>query len=173
MVMCLVAVLVTSVGGAAAAHAVSRPADQAEVAAAVAAAPAQGQILTYTASITNGASQNDLYDWLAGRAGTIVHLVLSISKPVAADLKARPQAITMSSKCSDPNPPSNCARSLNLSGTRYLVYGDATGLVTLANGVYNVDAYVAVSPITLDKKNIATLPLRIVVLSGPGAGEDD
>jgi hypothetical protein len=170
--MCLLAVLGTSLGAAVAGRTVGRPPARAEVAAAVAGVPDQGPIQTYTASITSGASQNDLYDWLAGRAGSIVHLVLSISKPVVADLKARPQAITLSSKCSDPSPPSNCARSLNLSGTRYLIYGDPTGLVTAANGLYNVNAYVAVDPIKLDSKNIATLPLRIVVVNG-SSGEKD
>ena len=171
IVLCLLAVLAVSVG-AAVTRAVSRPAAGAQVAAAVA-APAQGATATYRASITNGASQNDLYDWLTGRAGTIVHLVLSVSKPVAADLVSRPRSITMSSSCSAAKPPSNCVRSLDLAGTRYLIYGDATGAVTLANNVYQVDAYVAVEPVTLDRSGIYTLPLRIVVLGAPGGGEDD
>ena len=162
IVLSLLAVLGLSLGAAAVTRAARPPAPARVQAAAVAGVPDQGPTQTYTASVTNGATQNDLYDWLAGRAGSIVHLVVSISKPVVVDVKSKPQVVTLSSGCSDPSPPSNCARSLNLSGTRYQFYGDTTGLVTYSNGIYKVDAYVAVAPITLDSKNIATLPLHIV-----------
>jgi hypothetical protein len=159
----LLAVLGLSLGVAAVARVVGRPATApAKVAAAVAGVPNQGPMPTYTASITNGATQNDLYNWLVGQAGSMVHLVVAISKPAVADVKAKPNVIMLSSQCSDPSPPSNCARSLNLSGTRYLIYGDTTGLVTYSNGIYNVNANVLVDPITLDSKNVATLPLHIV-----------
>jgi hypothetical protein len=167
IVVCLLAVLATSLGAAAVSRLAGRP-TRAEVGAAVAGVPNQGPMQTYTASITNGASQNDLYEWLAGRAGSVVHLVLSISKPTVADLKTKPQVITLSSNCSGPTPPANCAPSLNLAGTRYQFYGDTSGLVTLSNGIYNVDAYLAVDPITLDSKNMVTLPLHVV---SSGAGE--
>lgn len=171
ILLSLLAVLGLSLGAAAVTRAVRPPAPaRAQVAPAVAGVPSQGPTQTYTASVTNGATQNDLYDWLAGRAGSIVHLVVSISKPVVADVRSKPQVVTLSSQCSDPSPPSNCARSLNLSGTRYQFYGDATGLVTYSNGIYKVDAYLAVYPITLDSKNIATLPLRII---GSGAVAND
>jgi hypothetical protein len=163
------AVLGLCLGAAAVARVVGRPAS-AQVAAAVAGVPNQTPTQTYTASITNGATQNDLYNWLSGRSGTVVHLVLSISKPVVVDVKSKPQIVTLSSGCSDPSPPSNCAQSLNLAGTRYLFYGDATGLVTYTKGIYKVDGYVAVDPITLDSKNMTTLPLRIV---GSGAVAND
>jgi hypothetical protein len=174
IVMSMLVVLAVSLAVVAATRAVVRPAPgHPQVAAAAVAAPAQAPVATYTASITNGAGQNDLYDWLTGRAGTIVHLVLSISKPVAADMVHHPRSITLASNCSKPSPPANCARLLNLAGTRYLVYGDATNAVTLANGVYHVDAYVAVEPVTQDSKGMYTLPLRIVDLNGPASGEDD
>jgi hypothetical protein len=174
IVLSLLTVLGLSFGAAAIARAVDQPSPgRADVAAVAVAAPAQAAFATYNASITNGASQNDLYDWLTGRAGSIVHLVLSISKPVAADLKARPRYITMSSNCATASPPSNCARSLNLAGTRYLIHGDGAGVVTLANNVYRVDAYVAVDPVTLDRKGVYTMPLRIVDPNNSGDGEDD
>lgn len=173
IVLCVVVVLAMTLGVAAVSRAVARPGSSRTQVAAAAAAPAQAPVATYTATIANGAAQNDLYDWLTGRAGTIVHLVLSISKPVAADLVSRPRSITMSSDCSTSKPPSNCARSLNLGGTRYLVYGDANGAVTLVNGVYQVNATVAVEPVTRDSKGIYTLPLRIVDLNGSANGEGD
>jgi hypothetical protein len=157
----MLAVLGLSLGAAAVARVVGHSATP-RVAAAVAAAPNQTPTPTYTASVTNGETQNDLYNWLVGRPGTVVHLVLSISKPVVVDVKSKPQIVTLSSGCSDSSPPPNCARSLNLSGTRYQFYGDATGLVTYSNGIYKVDAYLAVDPITLDSKNMTTLPLHIV-----------
>jgi hypothetical protein len=79
----------------------------------------------------------------------------------------------MSSNCSTVKPPSNCLRSLNLAGTRYLIYGDTAGAVTLVNNVYHVDAYVAVEPVTSDRHGVYTLPLRIVDRSSSGEGEDD
>jgi hypothetical protein len=174
VLVCLLAVLGVSVGAAGVTSAMGpSSAERAQVGAAAVAAPGQAPIATYTASITNGATQNDLYEWLTGRAGTIVHLVLSVSKPVAADVRSRPRSIAMSSNCTTANPPSNCGRSLNLAGTRYLVYGDAAGAVTLVNNVYQVNAYVAVEPVTLDRNGMYTLPLRIVVLNGPGNGEDE
>lgn len=174
IVLCVAVVLAITVGTAVVTRAVDRPApSRTQVAVAAVAAPAQAATATYTAAITNGAAQNDLYDWLTGRAGTIVHLVLSISKPAAADLIGRPRSITMSSNCSTAKPPSNCARSLNLNGTRYLLYGDAKSAVTLRNGVYQVDAYVAVDPVTQDSTGMYTLPLRIVDPGGPVNGEDD
>ena len=172
VVLCLLAVLGLIVGSVAASKALTRS-PQRGVAAPTVSDPVGGNVERYSASVTNGSTQNDLYEWLGARAGKIVHVSVSISKPVLADLKSRPQKVTMSSNCKSSSPPSNCDRSLNLAGTSYLVYGETKGLVTYSNGVYYVDADFAVQPVTLDAQGFYTLPLRVVILNGPGDGERD
>jgi hypothetical protein len=124
MVLCGLVVLGLILGTATATRAMGRPRqhDPVVTTGAPAAAPAPSPITvqfdTYTASITNGATQNDLYIWLAGRAGKVVHVILSVSRPVAVSLTVRPRTLTMASNCRTPNPPGNCDNILGMLGTR-------------------------------------------------------
>jgi hypothetical protein len=178
MVLCGLVVLGLILGTATATRAMGRPRqhDPVVTTGAPAAAPAPSPITvqfdTYTASITNGATQNDLYIWLAGRAGKVVHVILSVSRPVAVSLTVRPRTLTMASNCRTPNPPGNCDNILGMLGTRYLVYGEGSGSISLVNGVIKIDAYVAVDPVTLDQQGFYTLPLRLVSPNAPPGSED-
>jgi hypothetical protein len=179
VVVCVLTVLAVVVGEAAIARAMRQRAQHTLVptqgvpAVVPAASPAPGPIDTYSGPITHGASQNDLYVWLAGRAGKIVHLVISMRTPVAVDLIHRPRHVDMKSNCTAPGPPANCDSVLGSAGVHYLIYGDGTGLITNVKGTVNVDAYFAVDPVTLDQKGYYTLPLRMVSQGGPAGSEGD
>lgn len=126
---------------------------------------------TYTASITNGSGQNDLYSWLAARSGQVVRVNVTVSKPLSVSLTTNPLSISMSSDCSGLQPPANCEANLNLAGTRYLIFGGTGGVLSKVTAGYKVDGYFAVDPVTQDQRGFYTVPLRVVSFGSSGEGE--
>jgi hypothetical protein len=131
----------------------------------------QTSVDAYSASVTVGSTQNDLYLWLAARAGRLVRLSLTLSVPTAVSLTSSPQAITFASGCASSTPPANCTAALNLRGARYLVYGTAPGLTAVTGG-YQLAGYFHVRHVLLDQQGVYTVPLRYVSVTSTGSPED-
>jgi hypothetical protein len=134
--------------------------------------PQTGAVDTYSASITVGSTQNDLYVWLAARAGRLVRLSLTLSAPTTVSLTTSPQVIAFASGCFSVSPPSNCDAAVNLKGARYVVYGAGSGLKAVTGG-YQLSGYFHVRPVTLDQQGIYTVLLRSVSMTNTNVIERD
>jgi hypothetical protein len=140
-----------------------------------AAAPAAAQIDSYSGSVTNGASQNDLYLFLAAHAGQFVHVNIQVSSAVKVQMTGNPRTITLSSGCGGGKPPANCDRALRIAATSYVIYdANAAGAtMTVRNGTYTVTGNFAIGQPTQDSKGMSALPVRAVALGGPGMADED
>jgi hypothetical protein len=138
-------------------------------------APAAPRIDTFNGSVTNGASQNELYLFLAAHAGQLVRVSVQVSAPVHARLTGNPRSLTLSSGCGGAAAPANCARAAGLADTTYAIYAGHGGgtAVTSANGRYTVSGHFAVGQPVHDATGRSSLPLRAVELGGPGISEED
>jgi hypothetical protein len=139
-------------------------------------APAAAMLDSYSATVTNGASENDLYLFLAARQGHMVTLSLQVKAPVKASISGNPKTLVMSSGCGGTKPAGNCAAALALSGVTYVLQdvGTATrSTLSYASSVYTVTGRFVVGDPTLSAAGMATVPLRAVSLGGPAGAEDD
>lgn len=130
---------------------------------------------TYTGTVTNGSTANDLYNFLSSNGGAIVWVNLTVSKPFAASLNIQPQKIQLKSNCNTSSPPGNCAALLNLSGVQLLIQdaGKNNGTsVTSSGGNYIVQGAFSVSPVTMDSTGMYTVRVRGVSVSAPVFGAD-
>jgi hypothetical protein len=141
-----------------------------------AAPPAAATLDSYSATVSNGASENDLYLFLAARQGRMVTLSLQVKAPVKVSLSANPKTLVMSSGCGGTKPAGNCAAMLAPSGVTYVLQDVGTvtqTTLTYANSVYTVTGRFVVGDVTLSAAGMATVPLRAVALGGPAGAEDD
>jgi len=142
----------------------------------VAAAPVAAPIDSYSGSVTNGATQNDLYLFLAARAGQVVHVNIQVSSAVKVQMTGNPRTITLSSGCGGTKPPANCDQAMRLTATSYLIYdanATAGATVTVRNGTYTVTGDFAIGQPTQDSKGMWALPVRAVALGGPAMADED
>jgi hypothetical protein len=125
----------------------------------------------FTTPVTNGASANALYAFLADRQNHLVHLQVPVSKPVAASLGKKTKSITLSTGCTPTSTSSICVDTVNAAGVTLTATG--TGLeVESSGGTYTVAGDARVGPATRDAKGTYTIPLQGQDVGAAGTGED-